>query len=118
MNPEGKSPIIIHCDNCSLDSRHADSLIKACHLSQRSNIWRYEIVERFGGVYVDTDVEPLKSIDSLIAELDSFVVARAWPVGIVESGAFGASAHHVFTRDLVSGLAERDSAWSFTTASR
>lgn len=35
----------------------------------RSDIARYEILLRFGGVYVDTDVEPLRSFDPLIGPL-------------------------------------------------
>lgn len=32
----------------------------------RSDILRYEILYRFGGVYVDTDVEPLRPFDELL----------------------------------------------------
>lgn len=32
----------------------------------RSDVLRYEIIARFGGIYVDTDVEPLRSFEPLI----------------------------------------------------
>lgn len=34
----------------------------------RADVARYEILYRFGGVYVDTDVEPLRSFDPLLAD--------------------------------------------------
>lgn len=36
-------------------------------LSERSDVARYEIVARYGGVYIDTDVECLRPIDDLLA---------------------------------------------------
>lgn len=41
----------------------------------RSDILRYEVLRRFGGVYVDTDVEPLRSFDPLLEDPRPFV---AW----------------------------------------
>ncbi|WP_165698593.1 glycosyltransferase family 32 protein [Bremerella volcania] len=39
--------------------------------ASRSNAARLEILSRYGGVYVDTDVEPLKSFDPLL-QVDAF----------------------------------------------
>lgn len=45
------------------------------HVGQlRSDVLRYEILHRFGGVYVDTDLECLRPIDSLL-DVDCFA---AW----------------------------------------
>jgi mannosyltransferase OCH1-like enzyme len=41
--------------------------------AERSDILRLELLWRFGGVYVDTDFECLRSIEPLIAEVDFFV---------------------------------------------
>lgn len=41
----------------------------------RSDVARYEILLRFGGVYVDADVEPLRPFDELVDEPTPFV---AW----------------------------------------
>jgi hypothetical protein len=46
----------------------------------------------------------LKSIDGLIGDLDSFVVARIRPAGVIETGAFGACPNHPFIKDVVLGL--------------
>lgn len=35
--------------------------------SERSDIARYEVLQKFGGVYIDTDVEPIRSFDTILA---------------------------------------------------
>lgn len=35
-------------------------------LSERSDVARFEIIARHGGIYVDTDVEPLQPLDKLL----------------------------------------------------
>jgi len=52
------------------------------NLGERSDLLRYEVLVRFGGVYVDTDMECLRSIEPLIAETDAFV-------GVVRKGKLG-----------------------------
>src|SRR3954447_1574817 len=42
----------------------------------RSDIVRFELLYRLGGVYVDTDFEPLRPIEALIAETACFVPAE------------------------------------------
>lgn len=39
----------------------------------KSDIARYEILYRLGGVYIDTDVEPIKNIEPIIGGLDAFI---------------------------------------------
>ena len=43
------------------------------HPVERSDILRLELVHRFGGVYVDTDVECLRPIDPLLEGVTFFV---------------------------------------------
>jgi inositol phosphorylceramide mannosyltransferase catalytic subunit len=40
--------------------------------SERSNLMRYAVLARFGGVYIDTDVECRRPLESLIAGVDAF----------------------------------------------
>lgn len=82
-------------------------LTKACHLSQRSNIWRYLITYLYGGLYIDTDVEPFKPIDNLVADYPAFTVQRWLPDGvpnIYECAFFGAISKHPWIRQLVCEL--------------
>lgn len=38
---------------------------KSKNWGQKSDIWRYEILDRYGGIYIDTDFECLKCFDEL-----------------------------------------------------
>lgn len=57
----------------------------------KADVARMAIVGRFGGVWVDTDFEPVKPIDPLLAGLDAFM-ADNW--GNTNMAVFGACANH------------------------
>jgi hypothetical protein len=54
-------------------ARFPEILAKIPHLAGRSDVYRYEILLREGGVYIDTDIECLKNIEPLIHDLKAFV---------------------------------------------
>jgi hypothetical protein len=89
-------------------------LNRACHLSQKSNIWRYEIINKFGGIYLDTDVEVFKPLDDLVLSQDAFTVERVNHPEFLECAAFGAVPHHPWTEDLVAQLRTRDPSTSLS----
>ncbi len=60
--------------------------------AERSDIIRLEVLYRFGGVYVDTDVECLRRIDPLVEESGDFFVGAV--KGKVENAVIGAAAGH------------------------
>jgi mannosyltransferase OCH1-like enzyme len=94
-------------------SNHVDLLEKACHLSQRSNIWRYEIINQFGGLYLDTDMQPFKPLGDVFRENDSVAVAtNAHNPQLFECGLFASTPHHPFTEDLSLSLSDYDPAVS------
>lgn len=45
----------------------------ATNLGMKSDIWRYEILYQYGGVYLDVDFFPLKPFDDLMTGLDLFL---------------------------------------------
>ncbi len=69
----------------------------------RSDIVRYELLYRFGGVWVDLDFECLKPIDELLGEdVRCFV---AWVTGDwINNAIMGATRQHRFIRRLIDGL--------------
>jgi mannosyltransferase OCH1-like enzyme len=101
------SPTIIEADGEKIESRWSDLLQRACHFSQRSNIWRYELVLQQGGVYLDTDMEPRANIDSAIEGYDAFAASH-WPTGAASCAFFGARAGHDWILDMVQSLNTRD----------
>src|ERR671939_669644 len=48
---------------------------RADSYAQQSDILRYEIVYRHGGVYVDTDFECLRNIEPLMEGADAFIAS-------------------------------------------
>ena len=76
-------------------------LADTCHLSQRSNIWRYAVVHLYGGVYADTDVEPFKSIDHLVDDREAFAASYLRESDHYGCSFFGATPRHSWTGDLV-----------------
>ena len=70
----------------------ADMRRRASSLSELSNIARYEIVSRYGGVYLDTDFECLRSLDPLLHRIEAF--AGFSRPGNIAPGLFGAVQGH------------------------
>lgn len=97
----------ITCGDEVVTARWPELLHRACHLSQRSNIWRYELIARKGGVYLDTDMEPRANIESWLADHDAFIASQ-WHRDSVSGACFGACAGHPWMRDAVRSLAQQD----------
>lgn len=84
-----------------------DSFSTEPRVSGKANIARYEILRRFGGIYLDADFELLGALDSVTAlgALTGFVVARESRV--VFNNAFMASCPgHPLIEMLVEGVPE------------
>ena len=110
--PPGQ-PTTLTCQHETLDSSFPGLLRNSCHLSQRSNIWRYELIEHFGGLYLDTDFEPIKCLEPLMDELETFA-GRCHVVGYPDEaiqgslpacpGLIGCIPHHPWMKDLIENM--------------
>jgi hypothetical protein len=60
--------------------------------AELSNLVRYEILHRYGGVYVDTDFECQRPFDRLLRGIDAFAALES--VGRLGTGVIGALAGH------------------------
>jgi hypothetical protein len=77
---------------------------RSSSLSGKSNIARYEILLRYGGIYIDTDFECLQSLEPLLEGVECFV---AWQCdGLANNAIIGAVSSHPFLQDLVDSLDE------------
>ena len=74
--------------------------------SQRSDIVRYWLLRDFGGVYFDTDYEPLQSITQLLTGCPAFV-AQCNSKGQYASGAIGSMPKHPFAEALLKEIPKR-----------
>jgi mannosyltransferase OCH1-like enzyme len=88
-------------DNLPNPLRRAEAAERLRIPAERANILRLEVVWRFGGVYLDTDLECLCSIEPLIEDTDFFTVLRG--SGVTDNYFFGAVPGHPI---LDRGLAE------------
>lgn len=75
----------------------------------RSDILRYEILYRIGGIYADHDFECLKPLDPLLEGVDSFA---AWETQDkwIANGLMGCTPGHPFLDELIGGIPDRVSA--------
>ena len=94
-------------------TRYPDLVSRSCHLSQISNIFRYEILNDYGGIYLDTDMEPSRNLTPLIDDVECFAgfgetKTRDGMVVTVENAIFGTTPDSLLTKGLVSRLPERD----------
>lgn len=64
--------------------------------AQKADIMRYYIVEKYGGVYVDSDVTPHKSLEPLRWLTSDIVICHDLPVtwNYISIGFFAAAPHH------------------------
>jgi FkbM family methyltransferase len=82
--------------------RHQALFERAESYAQKADIARFEVIERYGGVYLDTDMECLRPIDPLLEGLDFF--AGREPHGPVCASIFGAVPGFRLLRDVIASL--------------
>ena len=106
-----EQPTALACRRETLDSSFPGLLQDSCHLSQRTNIWRYELLHRLGGLYLDADFEPIKTLDPLIDGLEAFA-GRCHSVNSTDTqigcSIIGCIPGHAWMRDLIDNLKNRD----------
>lgn len=81
---------------------------KSINFGERSDIIKWEIVYRFGGVYVDTDFQCLQSLDLLNHTYDFYTGLQPLDTNRVQLGAalFAAIPHHPILQQCVEGIKE------------
>jgi len=73
----------------------------------RSDIARYEILYRIGGLYVDTDFECLKSFDVLHHCCDFYSGAAAWDQVLIYCGLIGSAPGHPILKKCINSVRVR-----------
>jgi hypothetical protein len=78
--------------------------LEADNFAAKADIARYEIICRFGGIYVDTDIECVRSIEPLLDRVEAFAVKGG--VTMIESCPIGATQGHPWMSEVVAKLPE------------
>jgi mannosyltransferase OCH1-like enzyme len=89
-------------DNIDFPLRRPELLKIAGSYAQLADILRLEIIYQYGGVYIDTDFECLRSIEALVADSDLFFCSEDGKT--LAAGIFGAKPAHALVRRLVDAL--------------
>lgn len=69
----------------------------------KADVLRYELLYRYGGVWIDCDFEPRKPIDELLVGVECFAAWEQQDVWI-NNALMGAVPNHPFIRRLIDGL--------------
>jgi mannosyltransferase OCH1-like enzyme len=93
----------------NITSRYPE-LIKRCwKYRHEANIYRYEIILREGGVYIDTDFECLRPIEPIIKDMDVFCAYQLdepSAEGAINNALFGSVPGSPFLEDVVEHIPE------------
>lgn len=76
---------------------------RAASYPQKADIARYEIIRKYGGVYLDGDMECLRPIDELLTDDITFFAGRETAVSIA-IGILGSTRGHPLLRQVVAAL--------------
>lgn len=102
-------------------TEYPQQVAKSVSLAQQSNIHRYEVLYREGGVYIDTDFECLKNIEPLIDELSAFTgymhLDKDGEISM-GNGIFGVTPYHPLLQDLLDGIPTVDVTKNLTLSPR
>lgn len=89
--------------------KNKDLFDRATNLGEKADIWRYELLETFGGLYTDIDEECLQSFDDLHNQFDFYVGLQSLDTGYVQLGiaVIGSIAHHPLLVKAIAELSDR-----------
>jgi inositol phosphorylceramide mannosyltransferase catalytic subunit len=83
---------------------YPDALARCRNFGEASDVLRYEALHRYGGIYVDTDVECLRSLEPLIGEVSAF---GAWQrPGVIGSAVVGSIPAHPAIAEVLRKVSE------------
>lgn len=79
------------------------AFLKATNYGQKSDIWRFEILYRYGGVYVDIDFDCLQSFDTLHKSCEFYAGISRCGTAVMNS-LIGSKPHHPILKESISQL--------------
>jgi inositol phosphorylceramide mannosyltransferase catalytic subunit len=88
--------------NLDFPLRRPELIEQAPNYSQLSDLLRFEIIHRYGGIYVDTDFECLRRIEPLLCDVELFFCSEDGET--LAAGIFGARPEHDLVLRLIDNL--------------
>jgi len=99
-NPDWEYKLWTDADVENFKLENIDKFLKVNNLGSKSDIFRYEILYRYGGLYIDTDFECLKSFNDLLY-LDFFTGTGHVDIPEVFNGLIACKPGHKLIRRLI-----------------
>ena len=90
----------------ALGLRNEEAFRSSWSVGAKSDIARYEILERFGGVYADTDFECLRPIEEIARRCSFFVALIFGEAPVISNGVIGSRVGHPLLQEAVRRLAK------------
>lgn len=109
-HPDGS----LACGEERLAPRYPELLAKCCHLVQRSNIWRVEVMHAQGGLYLDTDMEPIRNVEPILEGRDAVAAQHFFGVGTCGFAFVAAIPGHPWLAEALARLPEEDPARTYS----
>lgn len=108
QHPDWKYYLWQDKDAENLDFDLKDLFLKSSNYGEKADILRAELLDRYGGLYVDVDIECKKPFDELHEKYDFFAglepphqgdFTQSAPHIVISNALIGASAHHPIIQD-------------------
>lgn len=84
--------------------KNKDLYNKAKNFGEKSDVVRYEVLDRFGGLYIDTDFECIKSFDILHHVCDFYTSIGYGPDPVILCGLIGSVPGHPILRACINNM--------------
>ena len=104
MHPEWTVKVWTEADLDQFNLKNKEAFDKATNYGEKSDIWRYEILYRFGGVYVDTDFECLRPFDAIHQTCDLYAGASYGKEAILYNGLIGSIPNHPIIKACIDSI--------------
>lgn len=73
----------------------------------KSDIFRYEILQRYGGIYVDTDFECIKPIESILGGVDFMAGISFDYKPVIFNGLIGCKPNHILMKAMIEVIKDK-----------
>lgn len=113
LNPEYEHYFFNEEDRVTFIEKNFDNRILLAYLrllpgAFRADLWRCCVLYVKGGVYVDSDMICLKSLNELISETDKFIITRDDPMSIkfLANGFIASTPNHPFLKKQIDNIVD------------
>lgn len=110
MNPTFQYELWDNARCETFDFVNAKKIEESPEFAGKADIMRYEILERFGGIFIDADAECIRPLDAELLQHENFACYEneAARPGLIANGYLGATPNSELMQLLIDGLENRD----------